>query len=311
MYWLVNMIPEIPPSVDDAIRLIREDKRRGAVALCWDAAGVFIRAVQQCDCKSPRQMREVLAIIGQSLIFAQPAMAPLVNLTNEVVMIAKGCSTLESLEIAVSATCREFRERLSVSQLSVREQLIKLIPPKATVMTHSFSQTVFDALLGAESVSVVCTESRPMREGVEFARRYEQKCGLATLVPDAAIYSEMSDVDLVVIGADAVSIHGVLNKTGSSLLALAARERGIPFYVAAGSEKLLPAKYELPPRDMQPGSELVPEYIGNVYVINRYFELVPLPLLTGVVTETGILKGEELVQRLHALVLHPFFPRDE
>jgi methylthioribose-1-phosphate isomerase len=117
-------------------------------------------------------------------------------------------------------------------------------------------------------------------------------------------------VDLVVVGADRVTATGdVCNKIGTYLKALAARDNGVPFYVALPSPTIdfriddgigqIPIE-QRPPEEvtMMTGRtadgrietvRLVPE--GSA-VANYGFDVTPARLVTGLITERGLLRPD-------------------
>ena len=104
-------------------------------------------------------------------------------------------------------------------------------------------------------LKVVLSESRPLREGAHAAARFASEGGHdVTLVTDAALGSELlrmkkqsstggNDGDssprtvIVLVGADAIVDGDVVNKVGTRMLALAAREAGVPVFVVSTSDK--------------------------------------------------------------------------
>ncbi|HDI02902.1 MAG TPA: hypothetical protein ENF95_02080, partial [Candidatus Aenigmarchaeota archaeon] len=105
----------------------------------------------------------------------------------------------------------------------------------------------------------------------------------------------VSTCDMVLVGADAVRGDGVLNKIGTYPIALAAREAGIPFYVAASKDKLdydcVSEIEDRPDREIANPEEL--EATGGE-IENPAFDLTPWKLITGVVTESGVLTQREI-----------------
>ena len=100
-------------------------------------------------------------------------------------------------------------------------------------------------------------------------------------------------------GADRICADGKLvNGIGTYQLALAAKMRGIPFYVFCETLKFDPRlkgdEVDLEEKDtsevVEPG-RLPPE----IRVKNPYFDVTPLELVTGIVTENGLLKPEEVI----------------
>ncbi len=80
------------------------------------------------------------------------------------------------------------------------------------------------------------SETRPRNQGLLTAWELGQAQVPHTLIADNAAGFLMSrgEVDLVIVGADRISANGdVVNKVGTYLKALAARDTGVPFYVAA------------------------------------------------------------------------------
>jgi translation initiation factor 2B subunit (eIF-2B alpha/beta/delta family) len=57
------------------------------------------------------------------------------------------------------------------------------------------------------------------------------------VIPDATVYSVLAGVDVIIVGADAISGDMVINKVGTAVVALAARERGVPAWVLCSSTK--------------------------------------------------------------------------
>ena len=117
------------------------------------------------------------------------------------------------------------------------------------------------------------------------------------LIPDVASGYLMSQykINKVVIGADRIAKGGVVNKIGSLMVALAANHFHVPFYVAAPLSTFdMDASVfdtEIEERD---GDEV--RYYGGcricpkgTEVINPAFDIVPKELITGIITENGII----------------------
>ncbi|MGB9612398.1 MAG: hypothetical protein ACPL7M_15600 [Bryobacteraceae bacterium] len=152
--------------------------------------------------------------------------------------------------------------------------------------------------------SVCVTESRPVCEGVALARELAAAGIPVRLFADAAAGAIASEARMVLLGADAVSQDGVINKIGTWLLALAARERAVAVYGLLTSDKFVPADYEMPAEPLRDPAEIVAAPPG-VQVINFYFEATPLDLFQGLVTEEGVLEPDEVRKRLAMLRLPP------
>ena len=117
------------------------------------------------------------------------------------------------------------------------------------------------------------------------------------LIPDVASGFLMSQgkIDKVVIGADRIAKGGVVNKVGSFMVALAAKHHDIPFYVAAPystfDNEISIFDTVIEERDGDEvryygGARICPE---GTEVINPAFDITPKELITGIITEKGII----------------------
>jgi translation initiation factor 2B subunit (eIF-2B alpha/beta/delta family) len=89
-------------------------------------------------------------------------------------------------------------------------------------------------------LSVIVCESRPLNEGIVMAQRLAAAGVDVTLITDAQASVFIEESDLVLLGADAVTPAGVVNKVGSKLLALAAKAAGVPVVAVTDSLKISP-----------------------------------------------------------------------
>jgi ribose 1,5-bisphosphate isomerase len=76
---------------------------------------------------------------------------------------------------------------------------------------------------------IICTETRPVFQGRFTAREMLDLGVKTTMIVDSASRFLMNDADLVIVGADAITSEGnVINKIGTSMIALAAYEHDSP-----------------------------------------------------------------------------------
>lgn len=149
-----------------------------------------------------------------------------------------------------------------------------------------------------KNLHVVCDETRPVCQGARLSVFEMQQEGVPVkLIVDSAAGRLMQEgkINKVVIGADRVARGGVANKIGSLMVALAAKRFNVPFYVAAPKstfdEEISIYEVEIEERD--PVEVL---YFGKCRVApegteveNPAFDIVPSDLITGIITENGIL----------------------
>jgi Translation initiation factor 2B subunit, eIF-2B alpha/beta/delta family len=102
-----------------------------------------------------------------------------------------------------------------------------------------------------------------------------------------------------VVGADAITVNGnLINKVGTSQLALAAHEARVPFMVAAETYKFSPRTLlgELVEIEERDPSEVLPEekrkQWPNLKVRNPAFDVTPHQYIDLICTETGAIPPE-------------------
>jgi ribose 1,5-bisphosphate isomerase len=178
-----------------------------------------------------------------------------------------------------------------------------LIDDGSTIYTHCHSSSV-TSLIIAESknkdVRVICSETRPRWQGRKTARELAENGVDTTLFVDSAIHMYQPEADLVLIGADAVGGGQLYNKIGSFMVADYARRSGIPSYSVCETQKfdpLVDIGY-VQPVEQRPPEEVIE---GDVPfgIKNPAFETVPIEFLTGIITEIGVLKPDEVDAVVH------------
>jgi translation initiation factor eIF-2B subunit delta len=278
-------------SLEEFLLEIREDNVSGATHLVRKGAQFLLNCLQE------GKAEEIWAL-GRALIDAQPSMAPMVNLVNHLFDAIESFKDPQSIQEQGIAAVQGFLKGLSKGGERIRGHALPLLQWEKRVMTLSYSSTVLGVLEHAQAIEVICPEGRPLCEGLRTAKALGAKGIRTRLVVDSAAPSLMGECDVVVVGADAVTAEGVVNKIGTYALALAARERNVPFYVLAGQEKFLPFPLRIEERDPK---EITQEAIPNGSVENRYFDCTPLDLITGVVTQEGVMGGKEIRRHLEGM----------
>jgi len=131
------------------------------------------------------------------------------------------------------------------------------------------------------------------------ARRLAARGVPVSVIVDALAPAAVAAVDVVVLGADAVTRTAVWNKCGSLGVALAASAAGRPTLVVTTEDRLLPPP--LARRVVIPAAEpaaVLPRPPRGVRVVNRLFDATPLRLVTWVVTEEGAMEPATVKRRL-------------
>jgi translation initiation factor 2B subunit (eIF-2B alpha/beta/delta family) len=261
-----------------ALDEIASDNRSGAAEILRRAAALY----SQLDSALAQETID----FSVELARAQPRMSSLIRMANEV------------LKSSPDAAAR-FVEEATRAAGAAATHAANLIDEGARVLTHSRSSTVLEAFAQArragKSFAVVATESRPMFEGRTLAEALVKQDVPVTVIIDAAAARAIEEVDLVLVGADAITPVSVLNKVGTRMIALAAREKGIRVFSVCETSKFI-CEDCLPREHEHPAAELWPDAPAEVSITNKYFESTPLSLFTGIVTEHGILSSDQAAQ---------------
>lgn len=179
----------------------------------------------------------------------------------------------------------------------------KRVEDRDVLLTHCNSEAALSIILTAwkmgKNIQVYVTETRPRFQGRETAGKLG-KAGIPTfLIVDSAVRFFMNKISKVVVGSDAIAANGaVVNKIGTSMIALASKEFRIPFYVAAESYKFSPeaASGDFIKIEERSSSEVVPENdlkrLSGVTILNPAFDVTPPEYIDIIITEKGIISPQ-------------------
>ncbi len=194
-----------------------------------------------------------------------------------------------------------------IKQMKInRERIAKygsqLIQNNMTIMTYCHSSTVTNLLKHAriegKSIEVISCETRPRFQGRITAKELASYKIPVTQIVDGAMNAFMKDVDMVIVGGDAVTSRGdLINKIGTSTLAHIARAHDIPFYSAVELFKFDPLtlfgfKEKIEERDKKEVWEKPPR---GVKIRNPAFDLTYAKYISGYITEEGIIPPQSLL----------------
>ena len=235
---------------------------------------------------------------------ARPAMAPIANIVNillDAIVRKAAAMDLARIRLFTVARAEELVQDSLKAVARIAEYGAKLVADGDIVMTHSYSSTVVAMLKRAFAehphIEVVATRSGPGGSG-EMTARELAGCGIpVTIIDDTAVGLNISRANRAVIGADRICADGkVINGVGSYLLAVAAQRAGVPFYVLCESLKFDPGlkgdEVDLEEREPPVESGGLPP---GGRARNPGFDITPLELITGVVTEKGLLSAEQVI----------------
>ncbi|MCB1151148.1 S-methyl-5-thioribose-1-phosphate isomerase, partial [bacterium] len=215
--------------------------------------------------------------------------------------VAKGAVTLFPQREMLDVVVIDGKARGIICRNLVTGELERHVADAVCLATGGYGTAlgvVYAAQEAGKRIHVFADETRPLLQGARLTAWELQARGVPVTVlceGAAAGLLRRGGVDAVVVGADRIARNGdTANKVGTYPLALAAREHGVPFYVAAPSSTLDPAC---------PDGEAIPveergaaEVLGfrdlswapaGVGAWNPAFDVTPAALITAIVTERG------------------------
>ena len=191
----------------------------------------------------------------------------------------------------------------------------EVVPKGATILTHcnagALATVAYGTALGVvrsayandNTVQVFADETRPRQQGARITTLELTMDGIpVTLITDGmcSYFMNKGMIDMVVVGADRIAANGdTANKIGTYTVAIAAKYHNIPFYIAAPLSTIdtsIKSGKEIPIEERS--HEEVTHINGKticaegVNIINPGFDVTPNELISGIITEVGILRPD-------------------
>ncbi|MHA1615761.1 MAG: S-methyl-5-thioribose-1-phosphate isomerase [Candidatus Njordarchaeales archaeon] len=271
---------------------------------------------------------------AQEIMKTRPTAVNLFNVVKEVLdflqkKLSEGLSKDEILD-ALYKKVESIANREVEANRRIGEIGKKLIRDGDNILTHCNAGALAAVDIGTalapirfayyegKNIRVYVDETRPWLQGARLTAWELEMEGIPYyLIPDntAGWLIQRRDVDLIIVGADRIAMNGdVANKIGTYKLAVLAKENGIPFYVAAPLTTFDPniaTGDEIPIEERSPEEviyvlgydeetkklkrvRIAPE---NSRVLNPVFDVTPFKYIDGIITEVGILREPQEIER--------------
>ncbi len=196
----------------------------------------------------------------------------------------------------------ELIKKLEDDQENINMQVFNLIKNGNIIFTHCHASSVINALIYSKkkgkNFEIFNTETRPRYQGRKTSKELRRAGIKTTMFVDSAaltalIGNKEKKVDLILLGADAITKEGVINKIGSRMYAELAKLHKIPFYVASNSLKFSNKQVKIENRESN-------EVWNNkdAKIMNPAFEFIPKKNITGIISELGNLKFEQFLKKI-------------
>ena len=305
--------------VADAIRNLVV---RGAPAIGVSGAFGLALAALQSNSETKEDLLLDLQEAKKILFETRPTAVNLAWGLDQIMIVAQTGNSVEEIRSRVIAESNKMADMDIEINKTMGKFGAVLFENNDTVMTHcnagALATVAYGTALGViraakdsgKNVKVIATETRPIQQGSRLTAFELKHDGFdVSLIPDTAVgYSMVNGlVDKVIVGADRIVRTGhVFNKIGTFQVATMAKQHGIPFYVAA---PLSTFDMKTDAKDviieMRKGVEVTG--IGDkqtapdgINVINPAFDMTPPELISGIITEKGVVKPpfDESIKKL-------------
>ena len=307
---------DLHPEVVRTAEQIASMEIRGAAAIADAAAAALAVQARESDAETGEAFRAELKAAARRLRNTRPTAVSLPNALRSV-LSGMGGDSVEELRERTIARVESFREDLERAQDRLGRVGANRLRDGDVVMTHCHSTDalacVEQALDQGKHVEAIVKETRPRRQGHITARQLREWDVPVTMIVDNAARRYLSDADHVLVGADSIAADGsVINKIGTSGLAVNARDRGVPVMVAAQTMKLHPETLtghtvEIETRDAtevlpdDERAEITAADDDGLVVENPAFDVTPPRYVDAIVTERGQFPPESIVTLMREL----------
>jgi len=307
---------------NDVAEAIRTLVVRGAPAIGVSGAFGMALAGLQSKAETKEELLTDLEKAQKILFMTRPTAVNLVWGLEKIMKVAKENNSVDEIKESIIDKAKQMAdEDIKINQ-EMGKHGSQLFENNDSVMTHcnagALATVGYGTALGViratkesgKNIKVIATETRPVQQGSRLTAFELKHDGIdVTIIPDTAVGYTMANnlVNRVVVGADRILRTGhVYNKIGTYQVATMAKQHNIPFYVAAPLSTFdLKSNTEDVIIEQRNASEVTG--IGDkktapddISVINPAFDLTTPDLISGIITEKGVIKPpyEESISKL-------------
>ena len=307
---------------NDVAEAIRTLVVRGAPAIGVSGAFGMALAGLQSKAETKEELLSDLEKAKKILFMTRPTAVNLVWGLEQIMKVAKENDSVDEIKESIIDKAKQMAD----DDIKINKEMGKhgsqLFKNNDSVMTHcnagALATVGYGTALGViratkesgKNIKVIATETRPVQQGSRLTAFELKHDGInVTIIPDTAVGYTMANnlVNRVVVGADRILRTGhVYNKIGTYQVATMAKQHNIPFYVAAPLSTFdLKSNTEDVIIEQRNASEVTG--IGDkktapddISVINPAFDLTTPDLISGIITEKGVIKPpyEESISKL-------------
>ncbi len=290
---------------------------RGAPAI-GVTAGFGI--AQACMHAPKQNFTDYLKKAAETLKSTRPTAVDLFHVIDGLLNKIKDSDAIENkenaVEISVSESQKIANETINACK-KIGEFGNELLKNKSKILTHCNAGALACVDFGTalsplriakyagKEIFVFVDETRPRFQGAKLTawELLNEEIEHKIIADNAAGYfMQKGEIDLCIVGADRITANGdVANKIGTYEKAVLAKENNIPFYVAAPISTIdfsIKSGNEIPIEERNEDEVLS---VNNIriapigsHALNPAFDVTPAKYITGIITEIGIFKPEEI-----------------
>ncbi len=285
-------------SIAETADKIKTMEIRGAGRIARAAAEALRDHALSLRPKDLPAFRTEMEKAAEMLVATRPTAVSLPNAVHMVMAGLDGAKTLHDARSGLVSRADGFIDSSQHAVENIARFGARHIRDGDVILTHCNSEVALGCIIEAhregKDIEVFATEVRPRNQGHITIRTLNDAGIKTSFIVDSAVRSFISEVDLVIVGADAVAVNGaVVNKIGTSQVAHTAREARVNVIVTAETYKFAPRTVigELIRIEERPPEEVLPAAIigtlPNVTVRNPAFDVTPAEYIDLIVTEAG------------------------
>jgi ribose 1,5-bisphosphate isomerase len=284
--------------VTETAEKIKSMEIRGAGRIAREAAEALRRHATDTRTNDLEAFQREMDSAAQTLIATRPTAVSLPNAVHIVMSDLDQALTLEEAQNGVIHRAEQFIHSSQHAVEKIAQFGARHIRDGDTILTHCNSEAALGCIIEAhrsgKDIEVFATEVRPRNQGLITIRTLNDAGIKTNFIVDSAVRSFIHEVDLVIVGADAVTVNGaVVNKIGTSQVAHTAHEARVNVLIAAETYKFAPRTIigELITIEERAGNEILADEIArtlpHVTVRNPAFDVTPAEYIDLIVTEAG------------------------
>jgi ribose 1,5-bisphosphate isomerase len=284
--------------LNETAEKIRSMEIRGAGRIARSAVGALRDHAAGLDAPDTASFVRSMKEAADLLIATRPTAVSLPNAVQATMRSLEGVGSVEEAKAAIKAAADSFIVSSRHAVEWIGEIGARHISDGDVILTHCNSEAALACILTAhregKAIEVFATEVRPRNQGLLTIQALNDAGIPTNFIVDSAVRSYINDVDLVITGADAITVNGaVVNKIGTAQIALTAHEARTPMLVAAETYKFAPRtilgeRIAIEERDT---GEVLDRRIAaglqHVRVRNPAFDVTPARYVDLIVTEIG------------------------